>query len=70
MNASKLAHLRKEIISNSVTRLNRLGFPHVNETNILKDEVYKSYFLRILLEQIGKNTELDPLIRNLIIEIA
>lgn len=70
MSTKDLASLRKQIISDSVKRLNRLGFKNVNKLNIFEDDVYKVYFLRILLENLGRNASHDPLIKEIILEIA
>lgn len=70
MSTKDLASLRKQIISDSVKRLNRLGFKNANKLNIFEDDVYKVYFLRILLENLGRNTSHDPLIKEIILEIA
>nr|WP_294862004.1 hypothetical protein [uncultured Fluviicola sp.] len=70
MSTKDLANLRKQIISDCVKRLNRLGFKNVNEQNIFEDEVYKVYFLRILLGNLGRNASHDSLIKEMILEIA
>jgi|GEM_PF-5431240 len=63
------AELRNNIILYSVDRLKRFGFIHVNEKNIFEDEVYKTFFFRILLEKLGDDQELDALIKKMILEI-
>ncbi len=65
-----LAPLRKQIILDSVKRLNRLGFQNVNAFNIFEDDVYKVFFFRILLEKLGKNPIQDGLIKEMILEVA
>lgn len=70
MSTRDLIHLRRQIILDGVARLNRLGFNNATEQNIFENEVYKVYFLRILLEKVGKNVNQDPLIKEMIFEIA
>lgn len=65
-----LAPLRKQIILDSVKRLNRLGFQNVNAFNIFEDDVYKVFFFRILLEKLGNNPIQDGLIKEMILEVA
>lgn len=70
MGTRDLINLRKQIILDGVERLNRLGFKNATEQNIFENDVYKVYFLRILLEKLGKNANQDPLIKEMIFEIA
>ena len=70
MSTKDLANLRKQIISDSVKRLNLLGFKNVNALNIFEDDVYRVYFLRILLGNLGGDANHDLMIKEIILEIA
>ena len=59
--------IKDELIMQMVNRLRRFGFVHVNEENIITDEVYSLYFLKILNEKLGENAELDVVINELLI---
>lgn len=46
-----------ELITQGVNKLKKFGYVHVNEQNILSDEVYQAFFERILKERLKKNKE-------------
>ena len=46
-----------ELITLGVKKLKKFGYTHVNEQNILSDEVYRTFFERILKERLEKNQE-------------
>lgn len=58
--------IKDELIKQMVNRLRRFGFVHVNEENIITDEVYSLYFSKILNEKLGENAELDMEINQLL----
>ncbi|HYV93964.1 MAG TPA: hypothetical protein VE978_19455 [Chitinophagales bacterium] len=57
------------IIEQAVSKLKKFGFLHVNADNIMRDEVYRYYFEKILREEAWKNTERDAVIDELLREI-
>lgn len=59
--------IKKELIKQMVNRLRRFGFVHVNEDNIITDEVYSLYFSKILNEKLGEGAESDMVIKQLLI---
>lgn len=46
-----------ELITLGVKKIKKFGYIHVNEQNILSDEVYKVFFERILHERLKMNRE-------------
>ncbi len=58
--------IKDKLINQAVTRLRNFGFVHVNEDNIVTDEVYSLYFLKILKEMLGENAETDSVINQLL----
>jgi hypothetical protein len=59
--------IKAKLVKQAVNRLRKLGFVHVNKTNIETDEVYSLYFLKILKEKLGENEEVDIVINQLLI---
>ncbi len=47
----------EELIALGVKKLRKYGYTHANKQNILTDEVYRSFFERILKERLEKNQE-------------
>ena len=58
--------IKSKLIKQVVIRLRKFGFVHVNEENILTDEVYSLYFKKILNEMLGENAETDLVINQLL----
>lgn len=58
--------MQKKLIKEAVKKLKRFGFTYVMEENISIDEVYKFYFKKILLQNLGKNKETDKAIHELL----
>lgn len=57
------------IIETAVKNLKNFGYPNVNSTNIFTDEIYKSFFLKMLENNIGIHKPSDSIINELILEI-
>ncbi len=62
----KRLSVKDKLIKQVVTKLRKFGFVHVNENNIIIDEVYRLYFLKILKEGLGENAETDKVINQLL----
>ena len=58
--------IKSKLIKQAASRLRKFGFIHVNENNITTDEVYSQYFMKILNEMLGENTEKDLVINQLL----
>ena len=61
---------KSSIIEQAVNKLKKFGFLHVNTDNIMRDEVYKLYFEKILKGEAGKSTIRDAAIEELIRDIG
>lgn len=57
--------IKAKLVKQAVNRLRKLGFVHVNESNIKTDEVYRLYFLKMLQEMFGENAKTDIAINQL-----
>ena len=62
----KRLSVKDKLIKQVVTKLRKFGFVHVNENNIIIDEVYRLYFLKILKEGLGESAETDKVINQLL----
>ena len=60
---------RINIIQEAVNKLKKLGFVHVNADNIMRDEVYRIFFQKILKDEVWKNTVRLGVIDDLLREI-
>lgn len=61
--------VKSKLVSQGVRKLKLLGFINVDEQNIVEDDVYRFYFIRILNSNLGENTEMDLAICELIAEL-
>lgn len=58
--------LKHKLIKHGVKKLKVFGFSNVTEENLMTDEVYRLYFERILLSNLGTRAELDEKINELL----
>lgn len=58
--------MKDKVIKQIVSRLRKFGFINVNENNISTDEVYSVYYSKILNEQLGRDSEMDLVINQLL----
>lgn len=63
--ADKLS-IKMQLSRQAVNKLRIFGFTNVNEENIATDEVYSFYFLKMLKEMLGENSERDLAINQLL----
>ena len=61
--------IKEKLIKNGIRNLKEFGYPEVNEQNILTDEVYSQFFLRMLEDNKDHSADLDKEIQLLIDEI-
>jgi hypothetical protein len=62
----KMVSIKDKLIKQLVNRLRKFGFIQVDKNNIITDEVYRLYFLKILKERLGENVETDKVIKQLV----
>ncbi|WOK09161.1 hypothetical protein RT717_10990 [Imperialibacter roseus] len=60
----------EELVTLGVKKLRKFGYTHVNEQNILTDEVYRVFFEKILKERLEKNKEEQEDISHLLEKIT
>jgi hypothetical protein len=58
--------IQNKLIKQAVKKLKRFGFTNVTEENITIDDVYKLYFRKILLLNLGENKETDKVIHEML----
>ncbi|MBT8448969.1 MAG: hypothetical protein KJO69_04730 [Gammaproteobacteria bacterium] len=61
--------IRKHIIDNGIKNLKEFGYPQVDEKNILNNTVYSAFFLSMLEENVGTDSRVDEVLKELIEEI-
>ena len=59
-------YIKNKLIKQAVKKLKRFGFTNVTEENITTDDVYKLYFRKMLLLNLGQNKETDKVIHELL----
>lgn len=59
--------IRKRLIDAGVRNLREFGYPSVNAENILEDQVFSSFFLSMLRDNLGQGVDAE--INQLIAEI-
>jgi hypothetical protein len=64
-----LSKIKNNLIDQAVSKLKAFGFIHVSADNIMKDEVYKYFFEKILKEKTQKNVAYLIVIDELLNEI-
>lgn len=52
---------RQKLIAAGIRNLKEFGYPGVNETNILTDQIYSAFFDRMLEEHPGNKAEVSAL---------
>ncbi len=60
---------KKNIIQQAVNRLKNLGFVNVTSANIMQDEVYLYYFLKMLREDLSNELVPNFIVKELLNEI-
>lgn len=58
--------LKEKLIKQAVKKLRLFGFVHVNTENILTDDVYKLYFIKILYSNLKTNKDMDNVINEIL----
>lgn len=61
--------IREKLILAGVKNLKDFGYEHVDEENILTDEVYSMFFVNMLNENKGYSDSIDVVIEYLLTEI-
>lgn len=51
--------MRDRLIKAGVRNLKEFGYPHVDEKNILTDDIYKQFFISMLNDNLGKGADKD-----------
>ena len=67
---SIVINFKKIIIEQAVDKIKKLGFVNVSPENIMKDDVYRHFFERILKEEEWKNAERYAALEQLLKEIG
>ena len=62
--------IRNQLLRAGVKNLKAFGYPGVNETNIVTDELYSAFFESMLKENKGNSVSHDEAIDGLLKEIA
>lgn len=60
---------RERLIAAGVTNLKTFGYENVNAKNILTDKIYSKFFLSMLNDNLGTDSKIDKVIKELIKEI-
>ena len=60
--------MRDKLIAAGVRNLKEFGYPSVDATNILTDEIYRRFFKSMLKDNLGKGADKD--INALLAELA
>lgn len=58
--------IQNKLIKQAVKKLKMFGFTNVTKDNITTDDVYKLYFRKILLLNLGQNNDTDKVIHELL----
>jgi hypothetical protein len=61
-----LLQLQKKLIQNGVKNLKEFGYKNVTEDNILIDEVYLTFFKKMLNDNLGIDKKVDEAINDLL----
>lgn len=51
--------IRKQLLSAGVKNLQEFGYPSCNESNILSDYIFKTFFARMLRDNLGKGYDAE-----------
>lgn len=62
--------MEQALINAGVRNLKEYGYPEVNETNILTDPIYSSFFRSMLRDNKGHGAEIDKAIDSLLAKIV
>ena len=58
--------IKQKLITNGVKNLIAFGYENANEDNILTDEVYSLFFVKMLKDNLGSDNKIDDAINELI----
>ena len=62
--------MRQQLLDAGVRNLKEFGYPSVNTTNILTDQIYQMFFTDMLKDAKGKRADIDKAVDELLAEIA
>jgi hypothetical protein len=65
----KDSEIRARLIEQGVKNLKEFGYPNCTSSNILTDGIYKEFFLSMLKDNKGHNSQIDKVIDQLIADI-